>query len=129
MNFGLSLVKKGHITAEQYVSAAEKQFALRPMVGTVAIEIGKLSMKEVFEILRDQADAPSKMFGEIAVESGLLTEEDLAVILYHQSISVPPISEILVELGIMSPYEVDSLLQEFRQVSRNQIEELLTSEV
>ena len=129
MNFGLHIVRKGLITAEQYIATVEKQLSLRPMVGTVAIEIGKLSMKEVFQILRDQADSPTKMFGEIALELGLLTEEDLAVILFHQSTGVPPFSEILVELGIMTHYEVEEHLRAFHLESRNQLEDVMTMEV
>lgn len=114
MHFGLYLVKQGTITAEQYVAGLESQLASRPQVGALAIEIGKLSVKEVFQILRVQADRPKKKFGEIAVEAGLLTSEDLAIVLYHQSVRVRPLSEILVEMGFTSQREIDQQTQAYQ---------------
>jgi len=51
MQFGLYLVKHGMITASQFAQALEAQLASRPQIGALAIETGKLTVKQVFGIL------------------------------------------------------------------------------
>ena len=60
------LVRRGLITAEQFVQAVEWQLAQRPLLGRLALESGKLSMKQVFAELEAQTDN-DKPFGETAV--------------------------------------------------------------
>ena len=114
MYFGLYLAKQGVITTEQFVTALEIQLDSRPQVGSLAVETGKLRIKEVFQILREQADQPMKKFGELAVEASLLESDELAALLYHQSIRVQPMSEILLELDFISQKEIDHHLREYR---------------
>lgn len=117
MNFGLYLVHQGAITAEQFVEALENQLVTKPQIGSLAVEMNKLSIKQVFSILRLQADMPNKMFGELAVENDLITTDELATLLYHQLVRVKPIAEIILELGFLSGDEIDQQQREFRNAT------------
>ena len=114
MQFGLYLVNQGMITANQFVKALETQLATRPLIGSLAIETGKLTVKQVFSILRTQADMPDQMFGELAVQNGLMTEDDLSGLLYQQTIRGKSMALILVELGFASAEDIDGHLSEYR---------------
>jgi hypothetical protein len=61
-----------------------------------------LTMRQVFDILWHQCDSPTKMFGELAIEFGYLTADQLQTLLHEQSRRVTPLSDILVECGVMS---------------------------
>jgi len=121
MQFGLSLLKQGVITSEQFVDALKLQLASRPQLGAIAIEFEKLSVREVFSILREQAkEAETKQrFGELAVESRLLDEEELASLLYFQSVRVRPMEEIFVEQGILSVETAGQYWRSYRRSSHH----------
>jgi len=99
MQFGLYLVRKDIIDTNQFVEALRQQLASRPQLGTLAIESGKLTVKQVFQILREQNARPEELFGELAVEAGFITEEELAGLIYVQSLRVQKMVDILVEQG------------------------------
>ena len=75
MHFGLYLVKNNVIDSDLFVTALEQQLASRPLLGSLAIETHKLSVKQVFQVLRAQFDTPGELFGEIAINLGFLTKE------------------------------------------------------
>jgi len=114
MQFGLYLVNQGMITASQFVQALEAQLASRPLIGSMAIETGKLSVKQVFSVLRSQADMPQEMFGELAVQKEFMTEEELLGLLYQQSLRGDSMALILVELGFADASDIDEQLAEYR---------------
>ena len=129
MQFGLYLVKQGVLTTSQFVEALEHQLASRPQLGALAIELGKLKVKDVFTILRAQADNPQELFGHLAVKSGQLTEDELTSLLYRQSVSVQPMAAVVVELGFLSPEVTKFHLAEYRAdcQSPKEIENALTT--
>ena len=114
MHFGLYLVKKGRITANQFVEALEAQLASRPQLGALAIETGKLSVRQVFHVLRMQADRPEEMFGVLAQEAGFLREDDLAALLDCQTRRVLPLIQVIVNLGFCTAYEAEELFSGYR---------------
>ena len=114
MQFGLYMVRNGMLDCEQFVHALEQQLASRPQLGSLAIETGKLSVKQVFQILRLQCDAPGELFGELAVKLGFITEEELAGLIFLQSVRQQPMSEIIIENGVASESEVQESLANYR---------------
>ena len=114
MQFGLYMVRNGMLDCEQFVHALEQQLASRPQLGSLAIETGKLSVKQVFQILRLQCDAPGELFGELAVNLGFITEEELAGLIFLQSVRQQPMSEIIIENGVASESEVQESLTNYR---------------
>lgn len=108
MRLELNLVHEGRITADDYVAAATRREEDRPPLGQVAIEEGVLSVRRVLEVLQRQYEAPSRRFGELAVELGFLSEADLATLLLHQRERERPLVDYLVELGKLTPADVDA---------------------
>lgn len=129
MHFGLYLVKYGAISAEQFVTALERQLASRPQLGALAIELDMLSVREVFQVLRAQADNPQELFGELAVEAEMLTTDELASLLYCQSVRSQPMAEVVVELGFATPDVAQTHLSEYRSASpvEDESQQALTS--
>ncbi len=117
MQFGLFLVKQGAITPSQFIEALECQLASRPQVGALAIELGKLTVKDVFKVLRTQADEPKELFGDLALKAGILTEDDLSSLLYHQSVRVRPMESIVTDLGFATVEVIENSLAKYRAVT------------
>ena len=112
MHLALRLFEAGVITAEQLVTTIQAQMASRPQIGALAVEAGKLTIKEVFSILRAQADHPERLFGELAVEAGMIEEDDLATLIYRQSMAGASVADLVVELGFASREQVAQHLED-----------------
>lgn len=115
MKFGIYLLQRGLIDANTFVNAIELQVRQRPLLGALAIELGKLSMHDVFEILGDQADSQLP-FGKIAVQKQLMSREDLAEIILLQLERTKPLVDILVDMGVMNQGTADEELARFRSI-------------
>jgi hypothetical protein len=116
MHFELYLKKKGAISAEQLVAAIEVQLKTLPRIGQVALEEGILSPREIFEVLREQSHMPNMRFGEMAVAMGLLTRDELTRLLMIQADRKRPITEILIERGVLNEQRTASEMAEFRRL-------------
>jgi hypothetical protein len=115
MQFGVYLVRQDIISAQDLVAAIDEQQQQRTPLGQLAIELGKLSARDVFRVLRYQADFAQGQFGEAAIELQLLEEADVAELLYHQSNRLPSIGEILVEQGAITQRQLEQELAAFRR--------------
>ncbi len=114
MKFGLYLKKKGAITAEQLVAALDHQHSRMPPVGQLAMEEGVLSARQVFKVLRCQSGIPHERFGEVAVGMGMMTPVELQRLLMIQWERKPNITDVLVQLRILSEARVDEELSAYR---------------
>ena len=119
MRVGLKLVESGIITAEQLVRALQRHVESRPQLGALAVDAGKLTMKQVFAILRTQADRPERKFGELAVEAGLMSEDEIAALMFRQMTSGDSLAELIVEMGFAEREDVETSLAEFRRSIRS----------
>lgn len=115
MRFGMYLMRRGVISAEQLVDALEEQADRQPPLGQIAIEEGALSVRDVFEVLRAQSESSSNRFGDVAMERGLLTRRQIADLLMLQADRVRPLSEILIDLGAVDPAIVEAELEAYRR--------------
>ncbi|MAT69022.1 MAG: hypothetical protein CMJ58_05805 [Planctomycetaceae bacterium] len=114
MYFGMHLVRQGLLTTDDFFALLEQQVASRPPMGALAIETGKLTMKQVFEVLEAQCEETSQMFGEAAVRLGFLSEQDLAVLIYEQARRAMSMTELLVLNGHAEPETAEHWLQQYR---------------
>ena len=119
MHFGLYLKKKGIISAEQFVAALETQLATLPRIGQLALEEAIISPRDIFNVLHAQRRAPDVRFGELAIEMGLMTRNELMRLLMIQADRKRPLAEIVVAEGMLSEQLVAHELAEFRRLQTN----------
>jgi hypothetical protein len=100
MNLEIALVRRGLITAAQFVDAVELQLNRRPRLGRLALETGKLTMKQVFAALEEQT-SNSRPFGETVVALGYITRYQLNSLLRLQRDRTPSLADCLIELGVV----------------------------
>lgn len=115
MQFGMYLYRNGIVTAEQLVEAMAMQDECRVPLGVLAMESGKLAVRDVLSVLRVQSDLPNDRFGDIAIDLGLLDKRDLAELLMLQSDRRVSLGECLVELGFMTKEQYDEELASYRR--------------
>ncbi|OIP62213.1 MAG: hypothetical protein CO150_08715 [Nitrospirae bacterium CG_4_9_14_3_um_filter_53_35] len=116
MLFGEFLIKRGVATEEQIVKALDEQKKIRLPLGTVAVTNHFLSIKDVYAVLNRQVEDPEKKFGEIALELGLLTEQELDKIIELQYEKNPNIGEILVRRGVLNKERLFEELNAFVRI-------------
>lgn len=119
MDFGVYLVRRGVITADQYVDACEQQFDSRRKLGELALTYHKLSIKQVMEILEEQTDSPLP-FGQLAVKKGFLSESQLLELLGLQSETCSTIADVLVEQKVLTKRKVQQETKRFRTAMADQ---------
>lgn len=119
MHFGLYLKNNGIITAEQLVSALEAQLATLPRIGQLALEEGIISPRDIFDVLRAQRESPDVRFGDLAIEMGLMSRDELMRLLMIQADRKRPLAQIFVEQGTLSAEQAAAEMAEFRQSQRN----------
>jgi hypothetical protein len=115
MHFGLYLKKKGIISAEQLVDALEAQVHALVPIGQLALEEGILSARDIFDVLRAQTDSPSTLFGELAVELGLMNRDELMRLLMIQAERKKPIVEILIWQGAINRRQATMEMANYRR--------------
>ena len=76
------------------IEAIRYQQSKRPQIAELAVRRGKMTMHQVFEVLKRQADK-NRPFGEIARKMRFLTKRQLADLLLLQSELTPSISDAL----------------------------------
>jgi hypothetical protein len=111
----LYLKNKGIISAEQLVAALEEQLDSLVPIGQLALEENVLSPRDIFSVLHAQSDSPDERFGDLAVEMGLMTREDLMRLLMIQADRKPSVAEILVGQGVLSQQKAASELAAYRR--------------
>jgi hypothetical protein len=116
MHFGLYLKKKGIVTAEQLVAALEAQLATMPRIGQLALEEGLISPRDIFDVLRAQREAPDVRFGDLAIEMGLMTRDELMRLLMIQADRKLPLADVFVAESLLSQERVDEEMAEFRRL-------------
>ncbi len=120
MHFGLYLKQRGIISSEQLVAAIEAQLKSLTRIGQLALEEGLLAPRDVFDVLRAQSESPHKRFGEVAIELGLMTRDELLKLLVIQADRRPQIADVLVHQGILTDDQMRRELAEFRDLRAKQ---------
>jgi hypothetical protein len=115
MHFGMYLKHKGIISAEQLVDALEVQMKRLVPIGQLALEEGVLSARDIFNVLQAQSKLPNERFGDMAVEMGLMTRDDVMRLLMIQADRKRPIAEILVGQGVLTNSQLSAELAAYRR--------------
>ena len=125
MWFASYLYRRGLITAEQIVEASIQQGDCRIPLGRLALELKKLTVKQVAKVLEAQTEE-GKRFGQLAVRLGFLSEQDVAYLLMVQNNRLPSLTKVLIEMGAIDQATADF---EFNNAARRAAaanDELLT---
>lgn len=115
LNFAMYLLEQGAISDEQLTRALRDSLASQTSLGELAMREGKMTMKQVYEVLRFQAGR-SASFGEIARHCGFLGRADLADLLYVQSEEQLSVIDALLLQQAISPDVVERYRSEYQTV-------------
>jgi hypothetical protein len=130
MHFGLYLKNKGLISADQLVSAAEIQLTTLTRIGQLALEEGIMGPRDIFEVLCAQSEMPNKRFGDMAIEMGLMTRDELVRLLMIQTDRKRPIADILVSQGVLTKEQVAREMNEYRgALAKRRMDRALPSKI
>lgn len=121
------LCQKQVITPEQLAAAVEAQLARRPSLGSLAAQLGMMTIDQIEDVASAQAEEPDQAFGELAISMGYLTREQLALLAFEQAESAPSLGDILVEMGALTAEQLRRELWEARIVAN--LSEELTREL
>lgn len=121
MLFGVYLVDRGVITADQFVETLKCQLSTRPPLGTLAVRLHELSSRHVAAILGEQSETPGELFGDTAVRLGFLSEDDLIRLLRKQTSRMTPFPTLLVELGYVEKDDVARHLQAYQASKESEL--------
>lgn len=112
--FGDYLIRKGAISESQFFSVKEEQAKTRVKLGLIAVSEKMITEKQADEINRKQA-VMDKRFGDIAVELGYLTNEQVGRLLSLQGNPYMLFTQTISDLAIMTVADVESALADFQK--------------
>jgi len=111
---GNYLQDTGKITKEQLKEIIENAGKVRVKLGLIAVAEGYMTAAEAEEVNRLQA-VMDKRFGDIAVENGYLTDEQVGIILKKQGDEYMVFLQTLVDMNIMGMADAEKILSDFCQ--------------
>ena len=120
MIFGEYLVEQKIIREKDLDRALEIQKTDRVPLGQLAMQKGLIDNKQLFRILSRQRrpEEKSKSFGNLAVEMGYLSQEQVEALLERQTHTNRLLGEILVSQGLVSQMELIKALKKFRSQNK-----------
>lgn len=115
--FGKYLQDVGVLSKEQYEDIIEKSRTARVKMGLLAVNEGLMSPAQAEEVNQIQAMKDAR-FGDIAVEKGYLTEDQVGLLLKKQGDAYLLFVQELVERKILSLEEIQRHLNHFKKYER-----------
>ncbi len=112
--FGRYLMEIGVIQPDQYEGLLEATRNSKLMMGFLAVEEGLMSEEQAAEINRIQ-QLEDKRFGDIAIEKGYLTEENVSDLLDKQGDSYLLFVQAIIESGLLDMAGIQDYLAKFRK--------------
>ncbi len=109
---GNYLVDTGKITKEQLREVIDGAGKVRVKLGLIAVAEGYMTAAEAEEVNRLQA-VMDKRFGDIAVENGYLTDEQVGIILKKQGDEYMVFLQTLVDMNIMGMADAEKILSDY----------------
>lgn len=112
--FGKYLMDEKIITLGQYNELIEQTKNSKVQMGLLAVELGLMTEDQTEEVNQIQ-QVEDKRFGDIAIEQGYLTEEDVSDLLEKQGDPYLLFIQELVERGLLSMEEIREELIVYRK--------------
>jgi len=110
--FGHYLFYSGVINWQTLIKALVWQRTKRPRLGEIGKSFGWLTTHDIINIL--QARKLAYSFGESAVDMGLLTENQLRLMVFQQNRLQKKFGEYFTQNNILTQGQLDRLIQQFR---------------
>jgi len=85
MSFADFLVQRGYVTASQVGQAIARWSGRPDTIGAIALKLGFLDLTQIDTLLETQLHE-KKLFGQIAVEKGMLSDEAVGRLLQVQKL-------------------------------------------
>ena len=128
---GSYLVDSGRITQQQLRAALDKMDAVRVKLGLIAVSEGFMTFAQAEEVNRLQAIC-DKRFGDIAVEKGYLTDEQVGKLLKRQGDAYLVFIQALEDDKLITIGEISNVLEEFKRnacLTNTELEDIKSDDV
>ncbi|MBO5986077.1 MAG: chemotaxis protein CheX [Lachnospiraceae bacterium] len=128
---GSYLMDSGRITAQQFRSALDKMDAVRVKLGLIAVSEGFMTFAQAEEVNRLQAIC-DKRFGDIAVEKGYLSNEQVGKLLKRQGDAYLAFIQALEDDHLITIGELSDILDEFKMkycLTNTELEDIKSDDV
>ncbi|MBO4291622.1 MAG: hypothetical protein J5898_06915 [Lachnospiraceae bacterium] len=128
---GSYLMDSGRITQQQFRAALDKMDAVRVKLGLIAVSEGFMTFAQAEEVNRLQAIC-DKRFGDIAVEKGYLTDEQVGKLLKRQGDAYLAFIQALEDDKLLTIGEVANILDEFKKnkcLTNTELEDIKSDDV
>lgn len=111
---GNYLVGTGKISSEQLEVVVEQLDKIRVKLGLIAVAEGMMTLAQAEEVNRLQS-VMDKRFGDIAVEKGYLTDDQIGNLLKAQGNTYMSFVQSLVNEGFVKMEEIDTIFDGYRE--------------
>jgi hypothetical protein len=120
MLFGEFLMEKGLVNDADLISALDQQQQSKMPLGQMAIEKGYMDSRALFKVLTAQRkkNRDKNDFGSLALEMGVLNQQQVNELIGLQNASRELLGDILVEKGILPPDKLVQILREYNLKNR-----------
>ena len=128
---GNYLVSTGKISRSQLDQALADQDTVRVKLGLIAVTEGMMTLEQTIEVNRLQA-LRDQRFGDIAVEKGYLTEEQVGKLLKKQGNAYLTFIQTMVDSQLLDMEDVELVINTFRLMngySNSEMEDLKSDDV
>lgn len=128
---GSYLVDSGRITRQQFKAALDKMDAVRVKLGLIAVSEGFMTFAQAEDVNRQQAICDGR-FGDIAVEKGYLTPEQVGKLLKRQGDAYLAFIQTLEDDRLITIGELSNILEEFKQkncLTNTELEDIKSDDV
>ena len=115
MRFGEFLVLKKLVKEEEVTAALEAQRQSKPLVGSLAVEMGYMTKMDNLKILMVQ-NKTNERYGDIAVEKKQLTRDQVEELFRIRESETTPLGKMLVRLGSISREKLILAFMEFSKL-------------
>ncbi|MEE0687076.1 MAG: hypothetical protein UEA60_10575 [Lachnospiraceae bacterium] len=111
---GNYLVGSGKISSEQLEVVVEQLDKIRVKLGLIAVAEGMMTLAQAEEVNRLQS-VMDKRFGDIAIEKGYLTDDQIGNLLKAQGNTYMSFVQSLVNEGFVRMEEIDTIFDGYRE--------------
>ena len=111
---GNYLVGSGKISSEQLEVVVEQLDKIRVKLGLIAVAEGMMTLAQAEEVNRLQS-VMDKRFGDIAIEKGYLTDDQIGNLLKAQGNTYMSFVQSLVNEGFVKMEEIDTIFDGYRE--------------